>query len=632
LNARLEEKGLHTTTHHNTTGIMMTHQPLVFLSACVIFLSSAPLASAYLLSYYDGRNAASVAYSTVPANFGRPFPRDSADGLALNIFLPPVDVFWDLCDITNITSGAVSTTTDTGSSPDVDNGTNVTDATDTGTSTGATNNIDNSTEPVRSLRGNDDSFSFDRERYGIHRKSIALIIIRGDCTFQQKATNAIALNQHFLNSSTLSRKRSRELELKRGLLLDPEPQPQIDFLIVMNNKFAPNPDSPFNMGKFNESDPYIDISMLSIGFSSGDHLLMDMWKESLKYDDADKSVRYLDSTAFLPLDSAERTGDEWLFPVSVDGLPPRRGSTRARFLLVFVFVTLMFPVVRMLMYCCVHYHDLQWRRNERGWIVGFNWTRRNHEGNEGVWNLAGFQMGVVRGRPVTHTLTKEQVCALPTIQFGVDDLKDVIRKYRGDVVENDECTTGAEDEDEEGTSTSTNLEVKPPAAAEVSTVDENNASTDILSNEGDARVHTEDTANDAEGATNDKKDAPVEKKDNAFVQAAFDSCVSCSICICEFEHGEEIRLLPECGHAFHTECILPWLTEKKNLCPLCQQKVNEGGREHQERLSFPLSSLNGEHFLNEANPGGVERNDAQSPLAANRSGDEEEGTIRNLSE
>ena len=166
--------------------------------------------------------------------------------------------------------------------------------------------------------------------------------------------------------------------------------------------------------------------------------------------------------------------------------------------------------------------------------------------NEGVWNLAGFQMGVVvRGRPATHTRTKEQVHVLvhvlSTIQFGgVDYLKGVIRKYRGDEGENEEGRTRAEDE--EGTSASTSLEAQPPA--EVSTVDQNNASEDILSNEGYDRVDTGDTASDAE-------DGPVEKKDNAFIQAAFDSCISsCSICICEFEHGEEIRLLPKCGHAF----------------------------------------------------------------------------------
>jgi len=541
---------------------MMTHQQqpqrialLVFLSACVIFLSSAPLASAYLLNYYDDR---SVTYNTAPAGFGRPFPQDITNGLPLNIFLPPSNVFWDLCDITNVTGtgGALSADTDTLSSnsniSDVDkvNGTNATDATDTGT---------------RSLSGNDDRFAFDKERYEIHRRSIALIITRGDCTFQQKAINAVALNQHFLDSSTLSRKRGRELERK---LLDPEtqpqPQPQIDVLIIMNSQYDRNPNTPFTMGKYNESDPYIDISLLSIGFSSGYHLLTNMLSESksIKYNNS--SVRFLDSTAFLPLDSDSdtdagertRTGEEWLFPVKVDASLPRR-STRARFLLIFVFMTLMFPVVRVLMYCCMHYHDLQWRRNERGWIIGFSWSRRNWNegnGNDGVWNLAGFQMGVVRGRPVTHTLTKEQVHALPTIQFGVDDLKDVIRKYRGGEVENEEGRTGAEDEnedkDEEGTSASTNLEAKPPA--EVSTVDQNNATEDILSTAGDARVDTEDTANDALGATNtnDAEEGPVEKKVNAFVQAAFDSCISCSICICEFEHGEEIRLLPKCGHAF----------------------------------------------------------------------------------
>jgi len=78
----------------------------------------------------------------------------------------------------------------------------------------------------------------------------------------------------------------------------------------------------------------------------------------------------------------------------------------------------------------------------------------------------------------------------------------------------------------------------------------------------------------------------------------------------------------------------PWLTEKTNLCPLCQQKVNKDGREDRERLrvAFPPPPLDGAHFPNEANLGNEEeRNDAQSPLATNRSGDEEEGTIRNLS-
>lgn len=48
---------------------------------------------------------------------------------------------------------------------------------------------------------------------------------------------------------------------------------------------------------------------------------------------------------------------------------------------------------------------------------------------------------------------------------------------------------------------------------------------------------------------------------------------SCSICIEDFEEGEKIRLLPRCGHAFHTDCILPWLTERQGCCPCCKEFV-----------------------------------------------------------
>jgi len=53
------------------------------------------------------------------------------------------------------------------------------------------------------------------------------------------------------------------------------------------------------------------------------------------------------------------------------------------------------------------------------------------------------------------------------------------------------------------------------------------------------------------------------------------TCTTCSICIDEFEVDERLRLLPRCGHAFHTECILPWLTERQGCCPLCKTSVME---------------------------------------------------------
>lgn len=48
---------------------------------------------------------------------------------------------------------------------------------------------------------------------------------------------------------------------------------------------------------------------------------------------------------------------------------------------------------------------------------------------------------------------------------------------------------------------------------------------------------------------------------------------TCSICIEEFESGERLRMLPRCKHVFHTECILPWLTERQGCCPLCKSNV-----------------------------------------------------------
>lgn len=44
---------------------------------------------------------------------------------------------------------------------------------------------------------------------------------------------------------------------------------------------------------------------------------------------------------------------------------------------------------------------------------------------------------------------------------------------------------------------------------------------------------------------------------------------SCSICICEFEKGEEVTIHPSCKHMFHYECIVQWL-KVKNICPLCK--------------------------------------------------------------
>lgn len=44
----------------------------------------------------------------------------------------------------------------------------------------------------------------------------------------------------------------------------------------------------------------------------------------------------------------------------------------------------------------------------------------------------------------------------------------------------------------------------------------------------------------------------------------------CVICLSEFEDGELVRVLPQCGHSFHVGCIDTWLGAHSS-CPSCRR-------------------------------------------------------------
>ncbi|KAJ7966998.1 RING-H2 finger protein [Quillaja saponaria] len=44
----------------------------------------------------------------------------------------------------------------------------------------------------------------------------------------------------------------------------------------------------------------------------------------------------------------------------------------------------------------------------------------------------------------------------------------------------------------------------------------------------------------------------------------------CAICLTEFASGDEIRVLPQCGHGFHVSCVDTWLGSHSS-CPSCRQ-------------------------------------------------------------
>jgi hypothetical protein len=58
----------------------------------------------------------------------------------------------------------------------------------------------------------------------------------------------------------------------------------------------------------------------------------------------------------------------------------------------------------------------------------------------------------------------------------------------------------------------------------------------------------------------------------AVVGAGRKDAFDCAVCLCEFEDGDRLRLLPKCSHAFHVDCIDTWLLSH-STCPLCRSSL-----------------------------------------------------------
>ncbi|KAG2678945.1 hypothetical protein I3760_11G027900 [Carya illinoinensis] len=58
----------------------------------------------------------------------------------------------------------------------------------------------------------------------------------------------------------------------------------------------------------------------------------------------------------------------------------------------------------------------------------------------------------------------------------------------------------------------------------------------------------------------------VTEKENA-------SSVDCAVCLENFMMGDKCRLLPNCKHSFHVQCIDSWVL-KTPVCPICRTCAN----------------------------------------------------------
>ncbi|PKU67874.1 E3 ubiquitin-protein ligase [Dendrobium catenatum] len=57
----------------------------------------------------------------------------------------------------------------------------------------------------------------------------------------------------------------------------------------------------------------------------------------------------------------------------------------------------------------------------------------------------------------------------------------------------------------------------------------------------------------------------------------------CAVCLSKFNDGEDIKLLPECKHCFHVQCIDMWL-QSHSSCPLCRVKTKTVTEKNKENV------------------------------------------------
>ncbi|CAL0299857.1 unnamed protein product [Lupinus luteus] len=59
-------------------------------------------------------------------------------------------------------------------------------------------------------------------------------------------------------------------------------------------------------------------------------------------------------------------------------------------------------------------------------------------------------------------------------------------------------------------------------------------------------------------------------KNSEFGERSF---CECAICLNEFQENEKLRIVPNCSHVFHIDCIDIWLQNNAN-CPLCRTSIS----------------------------------------------------------
>lgn len=228
---------------------------------------------------------------------------------------------------------------------------------------------------------------------------------------------------------------------------------------------------------------------------------------------------------------------------------------------------------------------IYFRRNERGRIVGMQYIPPIP-----FWLAAGRILPDQQsGLPIQETLTEEEFTNLPEIKYQPQstevetvvenpivaaDVNEEVYVEKGD----DIVVVESETPDERDTATCPQLplllveqDLEKQLSADVKEL--------VVSKDGNLLPSTGPTSETAPSpAVNDSIPAlltteSIERPTLVAPERLDTTCTTCSICIDDFEPGETLILLPRCKHAFHRDCIHPWLLERQGCCPLCKTNV-----------------------------------------------------------
>uniref|UniRef100_A0A7S1Y311 RING-type domain-containing protein n=1 Tax=Grammatophora oceanica TaxID=210454 RepID=A0A7S1Y311_9STRA len=411
---------------------------------------------------------------------------------------------------------------------------------------------------------------------------MALLVSRGNCSFDDKARVA--------------------LELKNQLLSN------LQFLFVMNN----NQTDPNELVIMSTSasgyskDLLDDMSYMLVSKTSGDAILQHIHT----YAEATSQSPYLIGS------DNNSSNSNWLFitafrqyaPSSKNWNNGRNPARRTFRWLRFVLFSLLIisPCARAVYLWYSAGGRVMFRRTEDGRITGLMYVRPMP-----YWFASGQATNNNNNGddddPGNCNLTEQQVLELPEIEFkpGREDDDD------DDNNKDDETKTQGESDDDIAGSSSSLSSSSPPVVV----VDEEQAVPDVVEQQQQAPSvvrpvgNTSDNMNQTSTTTishsttdfvpssevsvsptttSSSDDvvvviaaAPPEENDSDTKEVRphqcetqiRTSCTMCSICIDDFEEGEKIRVLPRCGHGYHLECLKPWLTERQGCCPLCKTPV-----------------------------------------------------------